>query len=240
MATLRQIFTKMANDVKKYPNIVQLTKTLDEGFKEVAENISGGGGGGDSVSVNGIQTQGTKIGTVTVNDVPTDLYAPSYRMSLVNKTLSFSYNEGNEAHVDGFNLPTGSDVSFTSSNSGGDPVGTLTIDNVSYQMYALHNYSANEHICGKWIDGSLIYEKTYSMEDVTFPYNDWVFTNIDMSYASKIIYCEACSMINAANLAVTATIDPNEHKLAYLNLRNANYGATTSFYLTIRYTKVSI
>lgn len=214
-----------------------LGRNLNDAFADIAENIVDEGG--DRVSVNGIQTQGTKIGTVTVNNVLTDLYAPSYRMSLVDKTLSFSYNEGNEVHVDGFILPTGSDTSFSSSNSGGYYVGTLTIDNVSCQMYALHNYSANEHIVGKWINGELIYEKTYSFENVTFPYNDWVFTDIDMSYASKIIYCEACSMLNAASLAVSATIDPNEHKLAYLNLRNADYGVSTSFYLTVRYIKVS-
>lgn len=37
--SLRNIFYKLAHDVSRYPNIVQLTNTLDHGFKEVAGNI---------------------------------------------------------------------------------------------------------------------------------------------------------------------------------------------------------
>lgn len=39
-------------------------------------NEEGGGGSGSTVSVTQIQTTGTKIATITVDNVPTDLYAP--------------------------------------------------------------------------------------------------------------------------------------------------------------------
>lgn len=250
MATLRQIFTKMANDVKKYPNIVQLTKTLDEGFKEVAENISGGGGGGDSVSVNGIQTQGTKIGTVTVNDVPTDLYAPSYRMSLVNKTLSFSYNEGNEVHVDGFNLPTGSDVSFNSANSAGDSVGTLTIDNVAYQMYAPHVYSTTERVIGKWIDDKDLYERVVYIDQLPDgSINDWVLYDVGLTNIDTLIKLsgtvsfsngnQACLPYVLSNL-VTSQIGLIIEASGKLGIMCGSDRSSSSAYVIIQYTKVSI
>ena len=170
MATLRQIFTKMANDVKKYPNIVQLTKTLDEGFKEVAENISGGGGGGSTVSVTQTQTSGNKIGTITVDGVGTDLYAPKATLSLSgtgNRMLNLNTQVTGSVDVSAVELPVGDTVSYVASQESGTLIGTLTINNVSSLLYAptpqtpVHTYSTTEHVVGKWIDGTTdVYEIT--------------------------------------------------------------------------------
>lgn len=169
MATLRQIFTKMANDVKKYPNIVQLTKTLDEGFKEVAENISGGGGGGSTVSVTQTQTSGNKIGTITVDGAGTDLYAPKATLSLSgtgNRTLNLNTQVTGNVDVSAVELPVGDTVSYVASQESGTLIGTLTINNVSSLLYApspqtpVHTYSTTEQVVGKWIDNSDVWEKT--------------------------------------------------------------------------------
>lgn len=173
MATLRQIFTKMANDVKKYPNIVQLTKTLDEGFKEVAENISGGGGGGSTVSVTQTQTSGNKIGTVTVDGAGTDLYAPKATLSLSgtgNRTLSLNTQVTGGVDTSAVELPVGDTVSYVASQESGTLIGTLTINNVSALLYAptpqvpVHTYSSTPQIIGKWTDGTTdLYEVTLSL-----------------------------------------------------------------------------
>lgn len=176
MATLRQIFTKMANDVKKYPNIVQLTKTLDEGFKEVAENISGGGGGGSTVSVTQTQTSGNKIGTVTVDGAGTDLYAPKATLSLSgtgNRTLTLNTQVTGGVDASAVELPVGDTVSYVASQESGTLIGTLTINNVSALLYAPTpatpytpvNYSETEQNTGiKWIDGKDIYVKTVEID----------------------------------------------------------------------------
>ena len=74
---LRQIFLKLANDVKKYPNIVQLTKTLDEGFRQVSEQINDEpyevddvptSGSNNPVSSNGVYTSEQDIYKVIGKD----------------------------------------------------------------------------------------------------------------------------------------------------------------------------
>lgn len=176
MATLKQIFTKLANDVKKYPNIVQLTKTLDEGFKEVAENISGGGGGGSTVSVTQTQLSGNKIGSITVDSVGTDLYAPKATLSLSgtgNRMLNLNTQVTGNVDVSSVELPVGDTVSYVASQESGTLIGTLTINNVSSLLYAptpqasVHTYSTTEQVVGKWIDGTTdVYEKTFTVDSI--------------------------------------------------------------------------
>lgn len=72
--SLRNIFYKLAHDVSRYPNIVQLTNTLDHGFKEIAEHIQDGG---SEVEVTPVYTSGEKLATITVNDVDNEIYMPN-------------------------------------------------------------------------------------------------------------------------------------------------------------------
>lgn len=72
--SLRKIFYKLAHDVSRYPNIVQLTNTLDHGFKEVAAHIQEGG---SEVEVTPVYTSGEKLATITVNDVDNEIYMPN-------------------------------------------------------------------------------------------------------------------------------------------------------------------
>lgn len=69
--SLRNIFLKLAHDVSRYPNIVQLTNTLDHGFKEVAANITEG----DKVVVTPYSSEGDFVGTIKVNDETYPLYS---------------------------------------------------------------------------------------------------------------------------------------------------------------------
>ena len=246
MATLRQIFTKMANDVKKYPNIVQLTKTLDEGFKEVAENISGGGGGGSTVSVTQTQISGNKIGTVTVDGVGTGLYAPKATLSLSgtgNRTLTLNTQVTGGVDASAVELPVGDTVSYVASQESGTLIGTLTINNVSSLLYAptpqtpIHTYSTTEQVVGKWIDGTTdVYEVVHDEENsITIQANDWGTTTLSNANIAKII---SISCINPTG-ACFQSVGVNNDTGSYVHILNARGTAINVKTFIIRYIKTS-
>lgn len=57
---------------KNYAELLTIAKTLIGAINEIAQ----GGGGGDSVSWSQVVVSGTKIATITINNIPTDVYAP--------------------------------------------------------------------------------------------------------------------------------------------------------------------
>lgn len=60
-------------------------KDFREGFNDNMDILDqGGGGGGDSVSWNQVQTAGDKIAEIDVNGTATDVYSPTYSMWLVD------------------------------------------------------------------------------------------------------------------------------------------------------------
>ena len=75
--TIKEAFEKLVDTTAaamKNPFFVM--RKLHSAFVDIADNIEGGGGG-STVEVEAIQTTGTKIATISVDDVDTDLYAPS-------------------------------------------------------------------------------------------------------------------------------------------------------------------
>lgn len=75
--TIKQAFEKLAKVCAaglKNPWFVQ--RNLHDAFVDIADKIEGGGGG-SSVEVTQILESGTKVATITVDDTPTDIYAPS-------------------------------------------------------------------------------------------------------------------------------------------------------------------
>lgn len=81
--SLKNIFYKLAHDVSRYPNIVQLTNTLDHGFKEVAEHIQDGG---SEVEVTPVYTSGEKLATITVDGDDNDIYMPDGEVKTMTGT----------------------------------------------------------------------------------------------------------------------------------------------------------
>lgn len=76
--TIKQAFEKLAmvtGAAVKNPWFVG--RNLNQAFADIAANIEGGGGGGSTVEVTQVLESGTKIATITVDDTPTDLYAPA-------------------------------------------------------------------------------------------------------------------------------------------------------------------
>ena len=148
-----------------------------------------GGGSGSTVDVTQIQTTGTKIATITVDSVGTDLYAP---------------NGGGSGHTilddEGTSLTQRDDLQFKGAYSEDDSTDEKTIVNVVREMTkaefdelteeektGLINitditggnddrfqpviYSEEERVIGVWTDGKPLYEKTYHQTSLSIASN---------------------------------------------------------------------
>lgn len=114
-------------------------------------------------------------------------------------------------------------------------MGDLRFNDISYTGYAdSHVYSTTEQVVGTWIDGSTIYEKTFTELSLTAG-TSWTDTGILMADYSidRLIGCEARDTKQIFPAAV-GTWD-NDTKIAiYLFVQNRTINS-----LTIRYTKSS-
>ena len=110
--------------------------------------VPSGGGSGSSVSFEQILSSGTKIGIITIDGNSVDVYAPtpsggaSAYSDLTDVIVSNPsagqvpiYNEVSSKWENG-TLPVGDDVSFNPIVSTGTKLGTITINNVDYDIYA--------------------------------------------------------------------------------------------------------
>lgn len=109
--TIKQAFEKLAmvtGAAVKNPWFVG--RNLNQAFADIADNIEGGGGGGSTVEVTQVLESGTKVATITVDDTPTDIFAPTPAE------------------------PT--DVEVTQVVSSGTKIATISVDDVETDIYA--------------------------------------------------------------------------------------------------------
>ena len=59
------------------------------------------------------------------------------------------------------------------------------ITNLENKVNSGHVYSTEEKVVGAWIDGRVIYEKTWVIENTTAP-NNWDVTNTDFGFISFV------------------------------------------------------
>lgn len=219
---LKDHILKLADGVSKcQENAKSLAQVIFRGLDDIADNLPDSPGGGSEVSVTQVLSSGTKIATITVDDTPTDLYAPT---------------------------PTApTDVDVTQVVSTGTKIATISVDNVPTDIYAPAgssiDYSQNEHIIGKWIDGtSDVYEKTivYTPESTISS-----ATAIGaIANANVVIVHEACAVNSSQNrmwmLPLTGSTDISYNSgSVYLNINNDSWSPDWTFYVTVRYTKTS-
>lgn len=108
-----------------------------------------GGGSGSTVEVTQIQTTGTKIATITVDSVGTDLYAPNggggasalddlSDVNIDTSTLASGQviKYDGTSWVNGTESGGGSTVSVTQIQSAGTKIATITVDSVDTDLYA--------------------------------------------------------------------------------------------------------
>lgn len=76
--TIKEAFEKLtATTAAAMKNPFFVMRKLHDAFADIADKIEGGGGGGSTVVVTPIVESGTKIATISVDDVDSDLFAPN-------------------------------------------------------------------------------------------------------------------------------------------------------------------
>jgi len=94
-----------------------------------------------------------------------------------------------------------------------------------------HHYSTEEQVVGTWIDGSAVYEKSFSGLSISIPYNIWVDSGCSIPGINKVIDIKAY----ANTASISAIGDPaSDGVIRLMGMRNA---AVTLEQFTIRYTK---
>ena len=107
-----------------------------------------GGGSGSNVEITPIVTSGTKIADVSINGVEKDLYCPTV---------------------------TPTQVTVTQELTEGTKIGSINVNGNSTDLFAPEggesspNYSTNEHVVCKWVDGITdVYEKVIELSNISY------------------------------------------------------------------------
>lgn len=93
----------------------------------------------------------------------------------------------------------------------------------------LHEYSTEEKIVGKWIDGKQIYEKVIITNDFIATGNSWYTINIDFNYE-----CLECRIITNGNIGYPAIACSDNGKLSIMFFRPASVTFNTIIVKYIR------
>ena len=255
---LKDHILKLADGVSKcQENAKSLAQVIFRGLDDIADNLPEHPGGGSEVSVTQILSSGTKTATITVDNVPTDLYAPTPTTPTDVDVTQVVSTGTKIATISVDNVPTDlyaptptapTDVDVTQVVSTGTKIATITVDDVPTDIYApaggtSQDYSTSEHVIGKWIDGvSDVYEKTieYTPEStISSATAIGTITNADL-----VIIHEACGVNASQNrmwmlpMGGTTDISCNSGTV-YLNINNDSWSTDWTFYVTVRYTKTS-
>lgn len=95
-----------------------------------------------------------------------------------------------------------------------------------------HHYSTSEHIVGTWIDGSTIYERTWTGLSINTD-TSWHSTGIDVRFANRII--GGTSIDNAGQVITESYAHPGYNDL----LARSMFAGNTITTITLQYTKSS-
>lgn len=112
----------------------------------------------------------------------------------------------------------------------------LTVSGKVEDLEEAADYSETEHVVGKWIDGSDIYEKTITLNnEIEVPSNVWTSLGVSGTEISKIISIPSVTSESGAcfDLIGIAVVESN---ISMLNARSAPIGVK---YITIQYTKIA-
>lgn len=93
------------------------------------------------------------------------------------------------------------------------------------------HYSTEEHVCGTWIDGSTIYERTFSGLSLAISNTDWMHTNITVADLGTITGIEIVDSYGQALLGEAGYFQNNEVAV------RCPFGGNTIAVITLRYTK---
>lgn len=147
-------------------------------------------GGGSTVEYEPILESGEKIGVITIDNVPTDIYAPEGTEVEVTQVLSSGTKiatievdgEGVDLYAPTPEEPTS--VEVTQVLGSGTKIASIEVDGESTDIYApdagggMIDYSTDEQETGdKWIDGKKRYRKTINLGNISFGGADYDLRN---------------------------------------------------------------
>lgn len=124
-------------------------------------------------------------------------------------------------------------------------------DGIPSSVEYYHNYSTTEHIVGKWIDNTIIYEKTYTDDfvqgstyvdiDVSSENIDTIFSceGILKSSPEESIQQMVAIPYGATNLVYINIISTHDGYVRVTRQQGHFYGYTPTIWITIRYSKSS-
>lgn len=140
---LKDHILKLADGVSKcQENAKSLAQVIFRGLDDIADNLPEHPGGGSDVSVTQVLSSGTKTATITVDDTPTDLYAPDPTDVDVTQVQTSGTKIATitvDSTPTDLYAPTPSaptDVDVTQVVSTGTKIATITVDNVPTDIYA--------------------------------------------------------------------------------------------------------
>ena len=104
-------------------------------------------------------------------------------------------------------------------------------------LYDFNSYSTTEHIVGKWIDGSYIYERTFDLgSNVTVPANSWLTSTIPKGNMNRIISAFGMQEVSAFFPLNAIAYETNIDYVRLMACRTANIAVR---YVILQYTKTS-
>lgn len=193
-----------------------------ENSRAIAQQMTSGGSGAD-VSVTQVLSSGTKIATIEVDDVSTDLYC---------ETVPATY-DADDVNYDN----TTSGLTATDVQGAIDEI-VQEISDISY------DYSTTEHIIGKWVDGTTdVYEKTQN-GGITFDgsnLQDTSFTNVDkiISVSGSVLRGGEPVALGYFNTSLATSWLCRDNTIKVMVANNTEGEVITFDNMTVRYTKVS-
>lgn len=189
MSTMKSVIAKFRKELRTTYQAQKNIMDVTDKYLTQLENAEAGGG--SEVSVTQIQSTGTKIATITVDSVGTDIYAPK---ASVTQTVA----SGTEiAEVDGTKIyiPEAGSVSVTCD-------GVKTIKQLLDELYPLIDVNkltpSSKLILDRTSgnDGIIIY-------NIIFYTNDIIqFTRINANSTSPYLSCTKIAIINNSGSAI--------------------------------------
>ena len=160
-------------------------------------------------------------------------YDSTYNVSIARVTTTQIYFIAN-----GWNTTTDIIIQLTlqytkttdSTSAAGQPNALIS----KTDLYDFCTYSTTEHIVGKWIDGSYIYERTWDLGSDISVSTGWTTTTIPNTGMNICIACEAVSNSGIPRANIEAQVNSG----SYVNL-SADAVSNPVRYITLRYTKTT-